>query len=260
MIASLSAPKALSIAGSDPSSFAGMTADLRTFESLGVHGFSVVTALTVQSPQVFGACSPVHSRFVVDQIISVFDCFGPVPCKIGLVSDRECLNSVAATIGSAPVVLDPILGPTAGPGLSFLDPMVLADGLFPLAQLVTPNIPEAEALLGSPIRTVEEMTEAATKIRDRYGCAVLLKGGHLDSLDSSTDVLVQSSGVTLIEGPKASIGSVHGSGCFLSSSITGHLALGFDLLTAVEMAKDHISSAFCDPVDVGGFPLLNRAP
>ena len=252
--------KALSIAGCDPSGFAGYTADLRTFGSLGVHGFSVASAITVQSPQSFSLCSPVDSRLVADQILAVFDCFGPVSCKIGLIPDKDCLRAVSSSLASTSVVLDPILGASAGTGLSFLDPLVLAEGLFSLCQLVTPNIPEAEALLSKPIRSVGEMTDAAAEIHRRYDCAVLIKGGHLEDSSSSTDVLVHGSEVRLFEVAKAPIGSIHGSGCFLSASITGHLALGFDLLTAVEMAKDHISAAFSDPVDVGVFPLLNRAP
>ena len=250
----------LSLAGCDPSAFAGFTADLRTFGSLGVHGLSVATALTVQSPKSFDSCSPVAPSIVVKQIESVYDCFGPMPCKIGLIPDKSCLQSVSYVLGPSPMVLDPILGASAGQGLSFLEPLDLAKGLFPKASLVTPNIPEAEAFVDRQIHSIEDMVAAATLIHDRYGCWVLLKGGHLEGSDTASDVLYNGADPILFEVPRVPVGSVHGSGCFLSASITGHLALGFDLLTSIQMAKEHISAAFADPVDVGGYPLLDIAP
>ena len=158
------------------------------------------------------------------------------------------------------MVLDPILGASAGRGLSFLDPLELAEGLFSMASLVTPNIPEAEAFVNQPIRSIEDMVAVASLIHDRYGCWVLLKGGHLEASNTAPDVLCHGADTILLDAPRATVGSVHGSGCFLSASITGHLALGFELLTAIKMAKEHISAAFADPVDVGGYPLLDSTP
>ncbi len=251
---------ALSIAGCDPSSFAGFSADLRTFGALGVHGLSVVSTLTAQSPRSFDGTRHTAREFVRAQIRCVLDSFGPLHCKIGLVPDDGCLEAIASELKARSIVVDPVMGASADSGLSSLPPGRLAEVLFPMASLVTPNIPEAEALLSRSITSIDESISAATEINERYGCSVLLKGGHFEGSSSSTDVFCHDSGLILLKSPREAVGSVHGSGCFLSASITGHLALGFDLPSAVQMAKDHISRAFADPVDVGGFPLLNVRP
>ena len=256
-------PRGLTIAGLDPCSFAGCTADLRTFRSLGVHGFSATTALTVQSPGAFLRCDPVDHTLVSDQIRVVFESFGPIPTKIGLVPTVECMDSIAECLpflDGQTVVVDPVGASSAAPDDSFNKPLVLAEKLFPLASIVTPNIPEAEALLDCRIRSVDDLVSAATEIHSRYGCWVLLKGGHLPDDEDSTDVLFTGKDSLLLPAPRASVSSIHGSGCFLSASITAFSALGFDLMTAVRMAKDHVSKAFSDPVDVGVFPLLYSRP
>jgi hydroxymethylpyrimidine/phosphomethylpyrimidine kinase len=253
-----SVPRALSIAGFDPCSFAGCTADLRTFQSLGVFGFSATTAMTVQSPSSFTQCQPINGSLVKAQIQEIFHCFGPIPVKIGLIPSSDCMNCVAESLsefGGVPVILDPVLAPSAATDQPFNCPSLLAETLFPLCSLVTPNIPEAEALLNCVIRSSDEMIGAAEKIYSRFGCSVLMKGGHLKS-DIARDILFIDGKSTLFEAPRSPLSSVHGSGCFLSSSITAYAALGFDLISAIRMAKDHISKAFSDPVDVGGFPLL----
>jgi hydroxymethylpyrimidine/phosphomethylpyrimidine kinase len=205
----------------------------------------------------------VDHRLVSEQIRVVFDSFGPIPTKIGLVPTVDCMDSIAGCLDlmdGQTVVLDPVGASSATPDHSFNQPLVLAEKLFPLASLVTPNIPEAEALLDCRIRSVDDSVSAARRIHSRYGCWVLLKGGHLRDAKYSTDVLFTGKDSFLLPAPRASVSSIHGSGCFLSASITAFSALGFDLLTAVRMAKDHVSKAFSDPVDVGGFPLLYSRP
>ena len=263
MTSLVSSPFGLSIAGLDPCSFAGCSADLRTFNSLGVYGFSAVTAHTVQSPEAFLRCEPFNHLIVSEQIRVVFDTFGPVSTKIGLVPSAECMDSIAGCLDymdGATVVLDPIGASSASPDLRLNNPKMLAEKLFKIASLVTPNIPEAEALTDHRIRSRDDMALAAKEIHSRYGCWVLLKGGHLPSDEDSTDILFTGDDLLLLPAPRRSSLSIHGSGCFLSASITAFSALGFDLITAVRMAKDHVSKAFSDPVDVKGFPLLYSRP
>ena len=253
----------LSIAGLDPCSFAGCSADLRTFGSLGVTGFSAVTALTVQSPEAFLRCDPVDAGLVSEQIRVVIEAFGPIPTKIGLIPSVDCLDCITDCLGNldgVPIVVDPVGTASARPDFALCSPLLLADRLFPMASLVTPNIPEAEALTDHRIASRDDMALAAREIHSRYGCWVLLKGGHLPSVEDSTDILFTGDELILLPAPRIGSLSIHGSGCFLSASITAFSALGFDLLTAVRMARDHISKAFSDPVDVKGFPLLYSRP
>ncbi len=251
--------QALTIAGVDPCGFAGLTADLRTFGSLGVMGFSAATALTVQSPNVFESCEPVDPEVLQGQIRSILDSFGPCPVKIGLIpspSVLACISDFIDFFSGHPVILDPILEASAGPGISSLDASALAEGLFNRCSMVTPNIPEAEQLTGGSILSRTDQADAARMIHDRYGCLVLLKGGHLEADGSLTDTLVSGGSITEFSRTSQPFGSIHGSGCFLSSAITAFTALGFELPLAVSMAEDYVTSAFSEPRSVGGHALL----
>ena len=251
--------QALTIAGIDPCGFAGLTADLRTFGSLGVMGFSAATALTVQSPNIFESCEPVDPEVLQGQIRTILDSFGPCPVKIGLIpspSVLACISDFIDFFSGHPVILDPILEASAGPGISSLDASALAEGLFNRCSMVTPNIPEAEQLTGGSILSRTDQADAARMIHDRYGCQVLLKGGHLEAEGSLTDTLVSGGSITEFSRKSHPIGSIHGSGCFLSSAITAFTALGFELPLAVSMAEDYVTSAFSEPRSVGGHALL----
>ncbi len=257
-------PKCLTIAGFDPFSFAGVTADLRTFSSLGVFGVSVITALTVQSPLRFDRCSFVDAELFSQQIESILEQFGPLPTKIGIVASPELAGVLVERLCSSPsafIVLDPVLSPSAGAGFSFSSfYSVTMERLFPLISVVTPNIPEAEAILGRSIRDSDSMSAAATEIHGRFGCSVLIKGGHLPVESDPCDLLCHDRRIYRFDSPRAAVGSVHGSGCFLSASIVAFSALGQDIPQAIGSAKKHISKAFSAPVDIGGFPLLHSSP
>ncbi|MCS1408612.1 MAG: Pyridoxine kinase [Verrucomicrobia subdivision 3 bacterium] len=257
-------PKCVSVAGFDPLSFAGATADLRTFTLVGVQGFSVITSLTVQTIDRFFRCCPVDSSVFSEQFRSIFDQFGSLPIKIGLIPSIYLINNLSSLLASyqyPKVVLDPVFAPSAVSVASLRECQShTVEKLFPLASLVTPNILEAERILDRPISHLNAMAAAASDIHARFGCSVLLKGGHLPSQELSVDILCHQSLVTRFESPRASVSSIHGSGCFLSASITAFLALGFDIPSAVRLAKEHISKAFSDPVDMDGFPLLHSSP
>lgn len=258
MISQLSHGKALTIAGLDPSSFAGLSADLRTFASLGVLGLSAMTALTVQVPGQFDRVAPSPEDLLKEQIGCLLDCFGPMPCKIGLIPNSSVLEAVVSALAGfrgQPIVVDPIAGPSAGE-IGFVPLSTLEERLLPLATLATPNLPEAESLLGACLGSPDAVRHASETLAQRFGCAVLLKGGHASDQNVVTDVLYSEGEIYSFESPRVSDVSVHGSGCFLSASITAFLARGFGLVDSIRMAKAHISRAFQDLVDVDGFPLL----
>ena len=255
----VSLPQALTIAGFDPFSFAGFSADLRTFSLLGVAGMAASTALTVQSPNSFSYSEPVEGRVLRDQVQSILNNVGPVPLKIGLVPSWDLLVVISDLIdifAAQTVVLDPVVSATAGSGLSVLDVSTLADGLFSRCSLVTPNCLEANALCHRSIQNQSEQTDAAKHIFDRFGCWVLLKGGHLSASSFTTDILYTGSEVINFSRLTESVGSVHGSGCFLSSAIVGFAARGFDLLDAVHRAEEFTTEAFMNPRFASGHPLL----
>lgn len=256
-------PKCLTIAGFDPCSFAGVTADLRTFSSLGVFGLSAITALTAQTPNQFDRCFPVNPGLFSQQIDLILGQFGPLPIKIGLVSSLDIVQALAERLSSfrsAFIALDPVFSVSAGdyfPSDSIR--FAVMDCLFPLSSVITPNIPEAEIILGRSIRDFDSMSAAAAEIHSRFGCSTLLKGGHLPAKFDSCDFLCHEQRIYRFDSPRVAAGSAHGSGCFLSASITAFSALGYNLPQSVKMAKKHIFKAFTTPIDVDGFPLLHSS-
>ncbi len=256
--------KCLTIAGFDPCSFAGVTADLRTFSSLGVFGLSAITALTAQTPNRFDRCFPANAELFSQQIDLILGQFGPLPIKIGLISSLDIvqvLEERLSSFGSAFIALDPIFSVSSG-DYSSSDPIRFAmmDSLFPLSSIITPNIPEAEIILGRSIRDFDSMSAAASEIHSRFGCSILLKGGHLPAEFNSCDFLCHEQRIYRFDSPRVAAGSAHGSGCFLSASITAFSALGYNLPQSVKMAKKHIFEAFTTSIDVDGFPLLHSSP
>lgn len=252
----------LTVAGHDPCSFAGVTADLRTFSSLGLVGFSAITCLTAQTPTVFKTCQAVDTALLEEQIRQAWSFKGPFPFKIGLLASLDQVSLMAKLLeeSDVPAVLDPIAAPSAAPRHVSVPFLEIVATLFPLVSLVTPNVPEAERILDASIVSEADLVNASEAIHQRYGCPVLLKGGHLKDSDHIVDVLSTGSNTLILSSQAAPTQSIHGSGCFLSASITAHLALGYSLPSAVRSAKSHISAAFAHPVDVGGFPLLYSSP
>ncbi|MGZ3411698.1 MAG: bifunctional hydroxymethylpyrimidine kinase/phosphomethylpyrimidine kinase [Xanthobacteraceae bacterium] len=248
---------AVTIAGSDSGGGAGIQADLKTFSALGVYGASVVAALTAQNTQRVSGIHDVPPDFVAAQIDAVFSDFDVGAVKIGMLSNAGVIAAVADGLmryRARNVVLDPVMVATSGDRL--LDPAAvdaLRSKLFPLANLITPNLPEAAALLDAPVASDENaMREQAERLRAIGARAVLIKGGH-GSGDEAVDLLVQASGVTRLAVPRLSTRHTHGTGCTLSSAIAAGLARGQSLGDAVRGAKAYVTAAIAaaDRLGVG---------
>jgi hydroxymethylpyrimidine/phosphomethylpyrimidine kinase len=243
----MTAPIAVTIAGSDSGGGAGIQADLKTFSALGVYGASVVTALTAQNTKGVTGIHDVPVDFISAQMDAVFSDLDIKAVKIGMLSQPAIIEAVAAGLDrwKAPnVVLDPVMVATSGDRL--LNPQaveVLQRFLFPRAAVITPNLQEAAALLDAAMaRNEDVMLAQAGRLRDRGARAVLLKGGHGDGAES-VDMLVLPASFTRLAAPRAATRNTHGTGCTLSSAIAAGLAKGLDLVAAARDAKVYISEA-----------------
>ncbi len=244
---------ALSIAGSDSSAGAGIQADLKTMLMNGVYGMTAITALTAQNTTGVTAIQEVGPEFLAQQIDAVFTDIRPDAVKIGMVSSPELIAVIGERLrfyGAPNIVVDPVMVATSGARLIRPEAVeALTRALLPLATVVTPNIPEAELLAGCAIPDPAAMEAAARTIRDRYGCAVLLKGGH--SVNDANDLLVDGSGARWFAGKRIATPNTHGTGCTLSSAIAANLAKGFALAAAVQRAKAYLSGALAAGLDLG---------
>ena len=243
----MTTPIALTIAGSDSSGGAGIQADLKTFSALGVYGASVVTALTAQNTQGVTAIHDVPPDFIAKQIDAVFSDLAVRAVKIGMLSQPASIEAVAAGLErhrQKLVVVDPVMVATSGDRL--LAPAaveVLRKLLIPLALVITPNLPEAAALLESTIATSEaEMQRQGERLLAFGPGAVLIKGGH-DAGPESVDLLIEPTRVTKLAATRVETKNTHGTGCTLSSAVAAGLAKGLDLMQAVREAKDYVTAA-----------------
>ncbi|RTL50797.1 MAG: bifunctional hydroxymethylpyrimidine kinase/phosphomethylpyrimidine kinase [Bradyrhizobiaceae bacterium] len=250
-------PIALTIAGSDSGGGAGIQADLKTFGALGVYGASVTTALTAQNTRGVAGVFEVPADFVTAQIDAVFDDLAVDAVKIGMVSRVETVAAIVAGLKRWPaknIVVDPVMIATSGDRLlsaSALD--ALRGTLIPLARIVTPNLPEAAALLGEPLaRTEGDIMGQGERLMKLGAPAVLIKGGHGEG-PQSIDYLFSSGGVVQFAAPRIATANTHGTGCSLSSAIAAGLAQDKSLNEAVGLAKDFISAAIAaaDRLGVG---------
>lgn len=250
-----SLPIALTIAGSDSGGGAGIQADLKTFAALGVHGTSAITCLTAQNPCGVRGIQAAAARMVRQQIEAVFAELRPKAVKTGMLFSREIIRTVADCWRQGrrpPLVVDPVMVATSGARL--LKPSAVAameDELLPLATLVTPNLDEAMLLLGREIGSVEDLRQAARDLHRRYGCAALVKGGHLRGLHVAVDMFFDGRTELLLEAPRVAGVSTHGTGCTYSAAVTGNLALGQPLPRAVQSAKQFITAAIAGSRRVG---------
>ncbi len=246
-------PAALTIAGSDSSGGAGIQADLKAMTLNGVFAMSAVTALTAQNTTGVTGILESTPEFLQQQIDAVFDDIRPDAVKIGMVFSAALIRVIGDRLrhyGAKNIVVDPVMIATSGAKL-ISDGAVdtLKGELLPLAALITPNIPEAEALSGLSIRSPEDMERAAKQIGDEYGCAVLCKGGH--SLSDADDLLYDLGKSTWFRGVRVRNPNTHGTGCTLSSAIAANLAKGFPLPEAIRRAKDYLSGALAAMLDLG---------
>ena len=250
-----SKPVALTIAGSDSGGGAGIQADLRAFACLGVHGTSVLTAITAQNPRGVSAVDPVDLNVVRAQIAAVLEAFAVGAVKTGMLFNAEVIHTVVDALADRPdlrLVVDPVMVATSGAPLLRDDAVAtLRERLLPRAFLITPNLPEAEVLVGRALRTAQALRRAALELASEFGCRVLLKGGHAPA-PLGTDLLVDGTTVwELSSPPVAHPLSTHGTGCSLSAGIAAGLAAGDDLVTAVRRAKAYVYGALNNCVEVG---------
>ncbi|MBR3629437.1 MAG: bifunctional hydroxymethylpyrimidine kinase/phosphomethylpyrimidine kinase [Oscillospiraceae bacterium] len=253
---------ALTIAGSDCSGGAGIQADLKTMTANGVYGMSAITALTAQNTTGVTGIMEVTPEFLGLQLDSIFTDIVPDAVKIGMVASAGLIRVIAQKLTdyhAQNIVLDPVMVATSGARLiSGEAAEVLTAQLMPLADLVTPNIPEAEGLTGIEIRTPQDMEQAARQIAERCGCAVLLKGGH--SLSDANDYLYAQMQGKWLCGRRIDNPNTHGTGCTLSSAVAANLAKGYALADAVLRAKQYLSGALAAMLDLGsGSGPVNHA-
>jgi hydroxymethylpyrimidine/phosphomethylpyrimidine kinase len=243
----MTTPVALTIAGSDSSGGAGIQADLKTFAALGVYGACVITALTAQNTQGVTGIHQVPPDFVTAQIDAVFADLEVAAVKIGMVAELSVIEAIAAGLtrwSPKHIVLDPVMVATSGDRLLANDAVeALRAKLVPRASILTPNLPEAAALLDEPVASGEAAIEDQGRRLLALGCpAVLIKGGHGQGSES-IDYLVRESGAIALAAPRVATQNTHGTGCSLSSAIAAGLAKGEDLETAVRNAKAFVSAA-----------------
>ena len=253
----MAVPVALTIAGSDSSGGAGIQADLKTFAAFGVYGASVITALTAQNTRAVSGVHVVPPDFVTAQLNAVFDDLDIAAVKIGMVAQLATIEAISAVLSrKSPkhVVLDPVMVATSGNRLLSTDAVsALRERLIPLASLITPNLPEAAALLGDPVATDETAVASQGKRLLAMGArAVLIKGGHGQGSES-IDTLFSGSGMIALLAPRIPTANTHGTGCSLSSAIAAGLAKGETLEQAVRSAKTWITAAIetADSLGVG---------
>ena len=243
----MTTPVALTIAGSDSSGGAGIQADLKTFAALGVYGASAITALTAQNTKGVTGIHLVPAEFLRSQIDAVFGDIEVGAVKIDMVAQLASIEVIADALkrwSPKHVVLDPVMVATSGDRLLAEEAIeALRQKLIPLATIITPNLPEAAALLNGPVAASEAAIEGQGRKLLALGCpAVLIKGGHGEGSES-TDCLIRASGSVALSAPRVATQNTHGTGCSLSSAIAAELAKGAELETAVRNAKSFISAA-----------------
>lgn len=245
--------KSLTIAGSDSSGGAGIQADLKTMTVLGVYGMSAITALTAQNTTGVQSIFEVTPKFLEEELDSIFTDIFPDSVKIGMVSNADLIRVISKKLrkyNAKNIVVDPVMVSTSGSKLMEDGAKdTLLSELFKVADIITPNIPEAEALTGQSIKSKDDMVEAAKKIGEFFEGYILLKGGH--STDDADDLLYKNSEKIWIKGERIENPNTHGTGCTLSSAIASYLAMGHDVPESVYLAKEFITGAISAKLDLG---------
>lgn len=244
--------RVLTIAGSDSGGGAGIQADLKTFQATGSYGMSVITAITAQNTLGVRAIHPIPVEMIQAQLAAVLDDIGTDAVKIGMLHSAEVIEAVAAALAEyddVPVVLDPVMVATSGDRLIQDDAVAtMKEKLFPVASVITPNLPETEVLLERKITSLWEMKEGAAELASKYDIAVLVKGGHLDA-EKVEDILHSSGQLVVYENPRVQTKNSHGTGCTLSSAAASYLAQGKSLPEAVELAVGYVHGALAAGAD-----------
>ncbi|HEY7790284.1 MAG TPA: bifunctional hydroxymethylpyrimidine kinase/phosphomethylpyrimidine kinase [Vicinamibacterales bacterium] len=253
---------AITIAGSDPSGGAGLQADLKTFAAHGVYGLSVTTAVTVQSTVGVGHVHPLAADLVSAQLETLAGDFAIDAVKLGMLANDAIVEAVAAAIVSLDlpkVIVDPVMLSSSGARLLDADGVsTLERELLPHAFVVTPNVPEAERLARSTIRSLSDVKRAAEAIHRLRPHAVLIKGGHLEG-NEAIDVLFDGDEMREFRAPRIAGAAAHGTGCAFSAALAASLALGHSLVDSVDRAKQYVTGALEHRLTLGqGAALLNH--
>lgn len=254
---------ALTVAGSDSGGGAGIQADLKTFSAFGVFGASVITAITAQNLDGVTGIQAVDTDVVRKQLIAVLDGFPVRAVKTGMLFSAEIINVIVETLArypAIPLVIDPVFAATSGSRLIREDAVAaLTEKLFPLAALLTPNMPEAEILLENRLETLPQLETAAGKLFDRFHVPVLMKGGHLQ--DKAVDIFFDGKEVKVFEAELVAGVNNHGSGCTLASAVAAGLARGDSLPQAVKGAKAYITRTLTHPLQLSpNLRVINHFP
>lgn len=243
----------LTIAGSDSSGGAGIQADLKTFSAIGTYGMSVITAITAQNTQGVFSVEELSKEIIKKQMEAVFDDIPPKAVKVGMVSGPEIIVEIVDSLkkyNPEYLVVDPVM--ISKSGYSLLRPEAkenLIKYLIPMAYIITPNTPEAEEITGIKVESIDDMKKVGQKILDMGPKFVLMKGGHLEG--DAVDVLIGKDVFEIYKSERLDRKNTHGTGCTLSSSITAHLALGYDIKESVRLSKIYITEAIRYSFDIG---------
>lgn len=249
-------PAVLTIAGSDSGGGAGLQADLKVFHSLGCFGATAITCITAQNPDEVRGVEPVSPAMVAEQVRTVCAGFPVRAAKTGMLYSAEIIEAVADVVGECELtslVVDPVMVATSGARLLREDAVAaLTQRLIPKAQVITPNLPEAEVLAGHSIASLDALRAAAEEIGKRFGVACALKGGHLESDASDVvDVLYDEGSVEVFRTPRVAVGETHGTGCTFSAVVAAELAKGAGLGDAVQRAQTFVAGGLAKAISVG---------
>ena len=243
----------LTIAGSDSIGGAGIQADIKTISANGCYAMSVITAVTAQNTTGVTGIHDIPPEFVLKQLEAVFDDITPDAVKIGMLSNAEIIYVIADFLRkrkAVNVVADTVMVSTSGHRLLAENAVsALTESIFPIACIITPNISEAEILSDMEIKNPDQMVKSAEVISEKFGGNVLIKGGHLEN--TAADLLYADGVNTWFETKKIDNPNTHGTGCTLSSAIASNLAQGMDVKESVKLAKDYVTGAIMDGLDLG---------
>lgn len=240
-------PIALTIAGSDCSSGAGIQADLKTFSYHGCHGLTALTCVVAETPEIVESIHPVPPTVLQEQVEILLRTYPVKAIKTGMLYSKAHLVAIVEMLSdkcNIPLVVDPVMVATSGSVL--VDKNAIQsyrDRLLPIATLITPNMPEASVLLDEPVETISDIEPAAKRLAELYNTSVLLKGGHLTGNDEILDVLWHEGKAHHFTAAKIDIACTHGTGCTLSAAITAQLAAGANMIDAVSTSVDWVHSA-----------------
>ncbi|MBM4147826.1 MAG: bifunctional hydroxymethylpyrimidine kinase/phosphomethylpyrimidine kinase [Lentisphaerae bacterium] len=248
-------PAVLTVAGSDSGGGAGIQADLKTFEAIGVFGTCAITCLTAQNPDGVQGVEAASPGIVAAQVKAVVEAFDVRAAKTGMLYSTELIDAAVEALAAARIpalVVDPVMVATSGARLLAEDAVeAMCRRLLPAATVVTPNLPEAEVLAGRRMDSLDSIRAAAMDLSGRYGAAFVVKGGHLEHGDDVVDVLADGGRIHEFRTPRIRTAQTHGTGCTFSAALAAYLALGRGLPAAVESAQKFVAGALRGSVPVG---------